>query len=179
MLKLLAQRLLGAIPVMLVLVLVVFVLREIAPVDQVVSLVGEKAPPEVYERVREELGLNDPLPTQYVNYLGDLAHGDLGQSSVTRRPIAEDLDLFLRATLELVLVHVLAHRRHGRVPGHGHGPGLAGGRCAAARDDLRGLGARVPRRARRPHALLPAARLAAGHRPHRDIRRSRPARPAS
>ena len=73
MLKLLAQRLLGAIPVMLVLVLVVFVLREIAPVDQVVSLVGEKAPPEVYERVREELGLNDPLPTQYVTYLGDLA----------------------------------------------------------------------------------------------------------
>lgn len=102
--KLLAQRLLGAVPVMLVLVLVVFVLREIAPVDQVVSLVGEKAPPEVYERVREELGLNDPLPTQYVNYLGDLAHGDLGQSSVTRRPIAEDLDRFLRATLELVLV---------------------------------------------------------------------------
>jgi peptide/nickel transport system permease protein len=72
-----------------------------------VSLVGEKAPPEVYERVREELGLNDPLPTQYVSYLGDLAHGDLGQSSVTRRPIAEDLDAYLRATLELVLVTFL------------------------------------------------------------------------
>ena len=67
MLKVFSRRLVGAIPVLLVLALVVFILQKLAPVDPAVALVGEKAPAEVLERAREQLGLNDPVPTQYVN----------------------------------------------------------------------------------------------------------------
>jgi peptide/nickel transport system permease protein len=104
MLKVLGLRLLGAIPVLLALALAVFILQQVAPVDPAVALVGEKAPREVLERAREELGLNDPIPVQYVNYVGDLVQGDLGESSVTRRPVRTDLTTFLPATMELVLV---------------------------------------------------------------------------
>jgi len=103
MLKVFSRRLLGAFPVLLVLALVVFILQQVAPIDPAVALVGEKAPPEVLERAREELGLNDPVPTQYARYVGNLATGDLGDSTVTRRPVTTDLGEFLPATLELVV----------------------------------------------------------------------------
>ena len=104
MLKLLAQRLVAAIPVLLILALVVFVLRQIAPVDEVVSLIGEKAPPEVYAQARHDMGLDDPLPTQYVRYIGKTIRGDLGTSNVTRRPVSTDLGKVLKVTLELVML---------------------------------------------------------------------------
>lgn len=101
--KILVLRLLGAIPVLLGLALVVFVLQQVAPVDPAVAVVGEKAPAEVLERAREEMGLNDPLPVQYIRYVGNIATGDFGESSVTRRPVRTDLSTFLPATMELVL----------------------------------------------------------------------------
>lgn len=104
MLLTLSRRFLGAIPVLLVLVAVVFTLQKIAPVDPVVALVGEKAPPEVYEAAREKLGLNDPLPVQLFTYLGKAVHGDLGVSTVTRTPVTDNILEFLPVTLELVFV---------------------------------------------------------------------------
>lgn len=104
MLLTLARRFVGAIPVLLALVAVVFTLQKIAPVDPVVALIGDKAPPEVYEAAREKLGLNDPLPVQLFTYLGKALQGDLGMSSVTRTPVAHDILEFLPVTLELVFV---------------------------------------------------------------------------
>lgn len=104
MLMTLGRRFLGAVPVLLALVAVVFTLQKVAPVDPVVALVGEKAPPEVYEAAREKLGLNDPLPVQLVDYLGKAIRGDLGVSTVTRTPVADNILEFLPVTLELVLV---------------------------------------------------------------------------
>lgn len=101
------RRLLGAIPVLLSLVLVVFTLQKIAPVDPVAALVGDKASPAVYAAARHKLGLDQPLPVQFVHYVGKAITGDLGQSSVTRTPIATDLRHFLPVTLELVLVAFL------------------------------------------------------------------------
>ena len=69
MLLILGRRLLGALPVLTALVLVVFVLQKVAPVDPVVALVGEKAPPEVYEAARHQLGLDKPVPVQFFHYL--------------------------------------------------------------------------------------------------------------
>jgi peptide/nickel transport system permease protein len=57
----------------------------------------------VVAAAREKMGLNDPAPVQYVRYVGKVAHGDLGNSAVTRRPVSEDLGTFVPATLELVL----------------------------------------------------------------------------
>jgi peptide/nickel transport system permease protein len=104
MLMTLGRRFLGAVPVLLALVAVVFTLQKIAPVDPVVALVGEKAPPEVYEAAREKLGLDDPLPVQLLGYLGKALQGDLGVSTVTRTPVAENIIEFLPVTLELVFV---------------------------------------------------------------------------
>ena len=103
MLKVVSFRLLGMIPVLLVLALAVFVLQQIAPVDPAVAMVGEKAPREVLERARHEMGLDRPLPVQYVRYIGHLMQGNLGTSAVTRRSVRRDLGDFLPATLELVL----------------------------------------------------------------------------
>jgi len=104
MAKVLVRRLGGAIPVLLVLALVVFILRQIAPIDQVASVVGENASPEVYAQARQDLGLNDPLPQQYLRYVSHTARGDLGRSTLSQRPISKDLGTFLPATLELVAV---------------------------------------------------------------------------
>ncbi|MDO0975334.1 MULTISPECIES: ABC transporter permease [Mycobacteriaceae] len=104
MLMTLGRRFLGAVPVLLALVVVVFTLQKIAPVDPVVALVGEKAPPEVYEAAREKLGLNDPLPVQLIGYLGKALQGDLGMSTVTRTPVTGSILEFLPVTLELVFV---------------------------------------------------------------------------
>jgi peptide/nickel transport system permease protein len=104
MLNILGRRLLGAIPVLAILALVVFILQKVAPVDPVAAFVGEKASPEVYARAREQLGLNDPVPVQYLRYLGHMLQGNLGQSSVTRTSVAADIAKFLPVTMELVLV---------------------------------------------------------------------------
>jgi ABC-type dipeptide/oligopeptide/nickel transport system permease component len=102
MLSVLGRRFLGAVPVLLVLVLVVFVLQKIAPVDPVAALVGAKAPPDVYAAARHQLGLDQPLPLQFWHYLERAVRGDLGQSTVTRTSIMGDIGKFLPVTLELV-----------------------------------------------------------------------------
>lgn len=104
MLLTLSRRSLGAIPVLLALVAVVFTLQKVAPIDPVVALIGDKAPPQVYAAARAKLGLDDPLPVQLFNYLARALQGDLGMSSVTRTPVADNIVKFLPVTLELIFV---------------------------------------------------------------------------
>lgn len=107
MLAVLPLRLLGAVPVLLVLILAVFTLQQVAPVDPVAALVGAKASPEVYEAARQQLGLDQPLPVQFWHYLTNAVQGDLGQSTVTRTPVVTDLATFLPVTLELLLLALI------------------------------------------------------------------------
>jgi peptide/nickel transport system permease protein len=58
----------------------------------------------MYEQIRDEFGLDDPLPVQYGNYVSGLVQGDWGDSILSRRPVLEDLKVFWPATLELVMV---------------------------------------------------------------------------
>jgi peptide/nickel transport system permease protein len=102
MLTVLSRRLLGAIPVLAVLVIVVFTLQKVAPVDPVAALVGAKASPAVYAAARHKLGLDQPVPVQFWRYLIHAMRGDLGQSTVTRTSVASDIGKFLPVTLELV-----------------------------------------------------------------------------
>jgi peptide/nickel transport system permease protein len=104
MLKMVAKRLLSAIAVLLVLVAVIFGLRQTSSVDPARAIVGEKASPAVVAIERKKLGLDDPLPLQYVRYVNHVIHGDFGESAVTRRPILTNLANYVPATLELVLV---------------------------------------------------------------------------
>src|SRR4051794_1812175 len=104
MLVILGRRLLGAMPVLFALVLGVFLLQRIAPVDPVAALVGAKSSASVYAAARHKLGLDQPLPVQFVHYIGHALRGDLGMSTVTRSSISGDIVKFLPVTLELVFM---------------------------------------------------------------------------
>jgi peptide/nickel transport system permease protein len=89
------------------LTIVTFCIGRLIPVDPVLAVVGDRAPPDVYERVRMELGIDLPLYQQYWNYLVKLLHGDLGTAVLTARPVLEDLMRVFPATLELATVAII------------------------------------------------------------------------
>jgi peptide/nickel transport system permease protein len=103
MIKFVLTRLASMVVIVLVLVLVMFVLQRVTPADPVRAKLGSNASRQAVEKERERLGYNDPLPVQYINYVGDLLHGDLQESLRTRRPVAEDIGEYLPATAELAL----------------------------------------------------------------------------
>ncbi len=83
-----------------------FVLSQAVPVDPVTANLGEQAAadPEVVQAFRREWGLDRPLPEQYLRYVWNLAHGNLGRSISTRQPVSLDLQQHLPATIELSVV---------------------------------------------------------------------------
>ncbi|HEX6143476.1 MAG TPA: ABC transporter permease [Geminicoccaceae bacterium] len=86
------------------LLLVTFLIGRVVPIDPVLAAVGDRAPPDVYERVRIELGLHLPLWQQFLIYVGDVLRGDFGRSVLTARPVLEDIVRVFPATLELATV---------------------------------------------------------------------------
>jgi peptide/nickel transport system permease protein len=84
-----------------------FFIGRVLPIDPVLSIVGEKATPEVYNRVYLELGLDKPIWQQFVEYLGKLLRGDFGTSFSTSRPVLTDLIAFFPATLELATIGLI------------------------------------------------------------------------
>ncbi|GFN34967.1 ABC transporter permease [Tepidimicrobium xylanilyticum] len=98
------KRVLLSIAVLLGVITITFIIARIIPSDPAAKWVGPRATPEQIKAAEEELGLNDPLPVQYINYLKDLAKGDLGKSLRTHRPVTDDLKTFVPPTLELVLL---------------------------------------------------------------------------
>jgi len=92
------------IPMVLILVSVIFFVMRVIPGDPVTSQLGPRGTPEAKERMREQLGLNDPILVQYVTYLGRIFRLDLGDALVFgHRPIIEELGERLPATIELTL----------------------------------------------------------------------------
>jgi len=89
--------------------LISFVISHAVPSDPIVSNLGQQASqrPEIVAAFRAKWGLDRPLHEQYLSFLGNLAHGDLGTSINTRRPIATDVSQFLPATIELSTVSIL------------------------------------------------------------------------
>jgi len=87
-----------------VLVTASFLMIHLVPGDPVRAALGLTAPAGLVEAKREALGLNDPLLTQYLHYLGDLLHGDLGESIQSQLPVAETIAQRLPATASLALL---------------------------------------------------------------------------
>lgn len=87
--------------------LIIFTITHVVPADPARVAAGLNAPEEQVERLREEMGLNDPLLTQYTNYINNLFKGDMGRSMLTRTPVVDQLKTFLPATLELVILAAL------------------------------------------------------------------------
>jgi len=97
----LAKRLLIAVPSLLIASLIVFALPRLLPGDAVQLMLAEKAYAKDVDELRAKLGLDRPLSLQYVEWLGRVARGDLGESLWTRRPVLQELGQRLPVTLEL------------------------------------------------------------------------------
>ncbi|MEJ7138912.1 ABC transporter permease [Amphibiibacter pelophylacis] len=86
---------------------VTFFIGRIVPFDPVLAVVGEHASAETIVQVRTQMGLDLPLGQQFLNYLSQIAHGDLGRSLLTGNPVLQDLGRAFPATLELATVAIL------------------------------------------------------------------------
>ncbi|NLP38069.1 MAG: ABC transporter permease [Firmicutes bacterium] len=102
MARYIARRLLMLIPVLLGISLIVLILIDITPGDPARMMLGAQATQEQVDQLREELGLNDPLPVRYGRFLWGILHGDLGTSLMTKRPVAAELMERFPYTLTLV-----------------------------------------------------------------------------
>jgi peptide/nickel transport system permease protein len=103
-LRLAVQRLVGSALVLVGATALIFVLARLIPGDPARIALGPRASAEQVEQLRRTMGLDQPILTQFARFLRGLAHGDLGLSLYTTRPVATDLATYLPATLELVLV---------------------------------------------------------------------------
>ena len=101
MLKYIANRLLSLLPVLLGITLLVFIFLHFIPGDPATVLLGERATPEQVEALREQLGLNQPLPLQYLAFLGQLLRLDFGKSIISGIPISQEILTRWPATFEL------------------------------------------------------------------------------
>jgi peptide/nickel transport system permease protein len=109
LLRYIARRVLLMLVAAMGVTLISFVISHAVPSDPVVSNLGQQASqrPEIVAAFRAKWGLDRPLHEQYLAFLGNLAHGDLGTSINTRRPIATDVSQFLPATVELSSVSIV------------------------------------------------------------------------
>ena len=101
MLRHIARRLLLAIPTLLAVFTIIFIIVRVAPGDPATAALGDYASAEAVESLRERMGLNEPLWRQYLTFLGDLARGDLGRSLISEAPVIDQIAFVLPYTLEL------------------------------------------------------------------------------
>ena len=103
------RRLLLAVPVLLGVSIAVFSMMHLIPGDPALAML--RGQPQVTDadvfRVREDLGLNDPVPVQYIKYLSRVVQGDFGRSVQTKRPVLMDIAAQAPSTLQLALTAVL------------------------------------------------------------------------
>src|SRR5471032_3236423 len=104
MLTMIGKRLMFAIPSLIGVVIVTFLLTRALPGDPVAYFAGPAATKEAVEQIRVKLGLDQPLAVQFVRYVGDLARGDLGSSLTTGQPVASEIKTKLPASAELTLL---------------------------------------------------------------------------
>ena len=102
MVRYLAKRLGASLAILIGVSLVTFILTFLVPADPVRLIAGRTATPATVESIRHELGLDRPLPLQYLHYLGNLAKGDLGRSYLQRTEVTELIGSRLPATLLLM-----------------------------------------------------------------------------
>jgi peptide/nickel transport system permease protein len=101
------KRFLTIVPVLVGISLIVFSFIHLIPGDPAVTMLGERATPERVAEVRAQLGLDRPLTTQYLIYVGKVLRGDLGASILRGDPVLRDLVRRFPATVELALSAIL------------------------------------------------------------------------
>ena len=104
MLRYIVKRIIGVIPTLILVVTFVFFFVRMIPGDPARLVAGPQATQEDVELVREQLGLNESIPKQYVNYVSGLFHGDLGTSLRTKRQVAVEVASRYGNTVQLTLL---------------------------------------------------------------------------
>ncbi|MBI1280152.1 MAG: ABC transporter permease subunit [Anaerolineaceae bacterium] len=103
------RRFLFAIPLIIGITLVAFIIANAVPSDPVSANLPEKSlnDPEIVAAFRREWGLDKSLPEQYLTYIGNMLQGNLGRSIKTKRPVIQDIQQFLPATIELATTSII------------------------------------------------------------------------
>ncbi|MGE0222510.1 MAG: ABC transporter permease [Acetobacteraceae bacterium] len=101
------RRLVTALPSVAGVIIVTFLLTRVLPGDAAAYFAGPAATPAAIEEVRARLGLDQPLPVQFLRYIRDLATGNFGASLTTGQPVLSDIAARLPASAELVLVALI------------------------------------------------------------------------
>ncbi|MBN2471296.1 MAG: ABC transporter permease [Anaerolineae bacterium] len=103
------RRLVVAIPLIIGISLVSFIIANLVPSDPLAANLGERAAadPEIVAAFRAKWGLDEPFHMQYIHYVGNLLQGDMGTSIRTRRPVLDELARYLPATVELATAGIL------------------------------------------------------------------------
>ncbi len=106
MLRYIVTRLLATIPILLGIVFVTMLTLDLIPGDPVALMLGENARPEQEAALRENLGLDKPLPVRFVNYIGNVLQGDLGRSIRQGTPVIDEIAAVWPKTLQLTLAAI-------------------------------------------------------------------------
>ena len=101
------KRILATIPVMVIVAIFVFLLLRLTPGDPAAILAGDAATPAQLERIRDSLGLNDPLLVQFGTWMGQLLRGDLGASLLSNTSVAGMIGDRLGPTLNIALMTIV------------------------------------------------------------------------
>jgi ABC-type dipeptide/oligopeptide/nickel transport system permease component len=101
--RFIVKRLILMLPILLGITILTFFISNTIPGDPARLILGPKATPEGIERLREEMGLNDPIYVQYGKYMYGLVQGDFGKSTYSQQAVSEDLKRYFPATFELTL----------------------------------------------------------------------------
>jgi ABC-type dipeptide/oligopeptide/nickel transport system permease component len=101
------RRLVQAIPVAFLASIAIFLLLHLLPGDPALVLAGPDASPAMIDAIRQDLGLNEPLPVQYGVWLGHMAKADLGRSVLSKQPVADLISRRIPATVELTIAAMI------------------------------------------------------------------------
>jgi peptide/nickel transport system permease protein len=107
MVRYIVRRILAMLPVLFLVSVIVFSLIHLTPGDPAITMLGEEATPEAVAALRAKLGLDQPLPVQYLRWVGSVLQGDLGRSIRSNQPVSEAIAQRLPVTLELAILSVL------------------------------------------------------------------------
>lgn len=107
MLNYFLKRLLGLIPTLLIVAVLVFLFVHLLPGDPARLAAGPEADEAVINLVRQELGLDKPLPMQFIHYFANVLQGDFGTSIVSRRPVSEEIATRFMPTLWLTVTSMV------------------------------------------------------------------------
>jgi peptide/nickel transport system permease protein len=103
MAKYIIKRILTAIPLMLIVVLIIFLMMQVIPGNPISIMMGEKASQAVIDRVTEEMGLNDPVLVRFGNYIVNAVQGDFGRSYKLNREVADLIATSFPNTVKLAI----------------------------------------------------------------------------